>query len=194
MGVFNFGERQSVENWNRGVQASADGFPKAKPGGAEFKWSSVTALSKDTYLTDQLDDQNDPQGVDTENTITFANSKALSDAQPVPAGYKVLRYGTPIVRDTDGKFILAVSGTYAQGDVFIVNETVVYNPSATVQNDPRSLYPIAIDGGRIFLTRLVHSANQYIGKDVDDGSVDSGVTITLAQLQAALPNLSYARD
>lgn len=200
MATFNFGERQSVESYNRGVQLSADGFPKAKPGGAEFDWTTVTALAKDTYLTDQLDDASDPQGVDASgaDSTTFANSKALSDARPVAAGMKVLRYGTPIQRRaSDGLFVLALTGgPKARGDIYLVNETVVFDPSvsATTQVDPKTLYPIAIDGGRVFKARLVTAESPNIGVDVDGANVGSGVTLTLADLELALPNITYALD
>jgi hypothetical protein len=213
MATFNFGERQLVESWSRGIQLSADGYPKAKPGGAEFKWSSVTALAKDTYLTDQLDSASDPQGVDAlspysaetagNDPTSFANSKALSGERPVPAGFKVLRFGTPIMRDTDGKFIVATGDVSAlRGDVFLVNETVIYDPdtSATTQVDPKSLYPIAIDGGRVFKDRILRSDSgsdtnhDIVGIDVDGAEVVQASLPTLAQTLAALPNISLARD
>src|ERR1043166_125913 len=151
MANFNFfPERTFLGSWKRSTQLSSDGYPKAKPGGAEFKWASVNhggtggTLAKATYLEDQLDVNRDPQGVRLAlqngslnplgasgqpvsaewvegsgpfasadgtllNAVNFANSQPASDEHPVPAGMKVLRYGSVIVEDTDGKFILATS-------------------------------------------------------------------------------------
>jgi hypothetical protein len=209
MAVFNFFERQFLGSWKRSTQLSSDGYPKAKPGGAEFDWSTVAALAKDTYLEDQLDVNRDPQGAEASgpvasadgtllNQVTFADSKPASDEFPVKAGMKVLRYGTPIQRRAaDGKFVLALTGgPVAKGDIYLVNETVVFDPSksATEQLDPKTLYPIAIDGGRVFKDRILHSANNVIGIDVDGADVTVATTITLAQIEAALPGITYAFD
>jgi hypothetical protein len=209
MAVFNFGERNFIGSWKRSTQLNSDGYPKAKPGGAEFDWSTVTALVKDTYLEDQLDVNRDPQGAEASgpfaaadctvlNAITFANSKPASDEFPIKAGMKVLRYGTPIQRRaSDGKFVLALTGgPKTRGDIYLVNETVVFDPSksATDQLDPKSLYPIAIDGGRVFKERLLYATHDVIGIDVDGADVSAGVTLTLAELEAALPEITYAID
>ena len=209
MAVFNFNEREFIGSWKRSTQLSSDGYPKAKPGGAEFDWSTVAALAKDTYLEDQLDVNRDPQGAEASgpvasadgtllNAITFADSQPASDEFPVKAGMKVLRYGTPIQRRAaDGKFVLALTGgPKAKGDIYLVNETVVFDPSksATQQLDPKSLYPIAIDGGRVFKSRLLHAGQNVIGVDVDGADVTVGVTLTLAELEAALPEITYAID
>jgi len=303
MANFNFfPERTFLGSWKRSTQLSSDGYPKAKPGGAEFDWSTVTALAKATYLEDQLDVNRDPQGVRlafqrgstvplgesnnigvsaewveasgpfasggfsvkvndadvnagetsftvdalagavpagtvlnfsdgssatvTEdaaagattltvealaadiaddatagvttllNAVNFADSQPASDEHPIPAGMKVLRYGTPIQRRaSDGKFVLALTGgPKTKGDIYLVNETVIFDPSksATDQLDPKSLYPIAIDGGRVFKDRLLYATHNVIGKDVDGADVTVGVTLTLAELEAALPGITYA--
>jgi len=290
MAVFNFNERTFIGSWKRSTQLSADGYPKAKPGGAEFDWSTVDALAKDTYLEDQLDVNRDPQGAEASgpfafpevlvtvndadvnagetsitvvalpgaipsgtvlqfsdgtsatltasaaagatsltvaalaadiadaSTATFSpllNSVSFEDSQvphampgnpamtlpasdefPVKAGMKVLRYGTPIQRRaSDGKFVLALTGgPKTRGDIYLVNETVVFDPSksATEQLDPKSLYPIAIDGGRVFKDRLLYATHNVIGVDVDGADVTVGVTLTLAELEAALPGITYA--
>ncbi len=215
MAVFNFNERSFIGSWKRSTQLSSDGYPKAKPGGAEFKWASVTALAKDTYLEDQLDVNRDPQGAEASgpfasadgtilNAVSFEDSQVPrtattpgSDEFPIKAGMKVLRYGTPIMEDTDGKFILATGALTAAnaGKVFLVNETVVYDPtkSATDQLDPKTLYPIAIDGGRVFEARILASDQNVIGVDVDGDDVTVSGLPTLAQLKAALPGIFYAR-
>lgn len=228
MAVFNFSERNFTGSWKRSTQLSADGYPKAKPGGAEFDWSTVTALAKDTYLEDQLDVNRDPQGAEASgpfasadgtilNAVDFEDSQTTlppgslealpnsgavqvpsTDEFPVKAGMKVLRYGTPIQRRAaDGKFVLALTdGPKLRGDIYLVNETVVFDPSKsfTDQLDPKSIYPIAIDGGRVFKSRILHSTSNVIGVDVDGADVTVGVTLTLAELEAALPNISYAID
>src|SRR5687768_4768848 len=88
MATYNFGARISLGKFGRGIQLSADGFPKAKAGGVTFNYADATlvALAKDTYLEDQLDQDRNP----------------LPGAVPVPAGSKVLRFGTPIERAADG--------------------------------------------------------------------------------------------
>lgn len=198
MATFNFGERQSVESLGRGVQLSCDGYPKAKPGGAEFKWDSVTALAADTYLTDQLRAKSE----DGTFAYTLDDSDggaglAISGAFKVKAGKKVLRYGTPIMEDADGKFVLATAGGVAKrGQLFLVNETVVFDPAlpATQQIDPKSLYPIAIDGGRVWEARILSSDNNVIGKSAADGT---DVTVaglpSQADILAALPGIFLAR-
>jgi hypothetical protein len=215
MAVFNFNERQFIGSWKRSTQLSSDGYPKAKPGAAEFKWASVAALAKDTYLADQLDVNKDPQGVEASGTVptadgtitnrvTFADSKPASDEFPVKAGLKVVRYGTPIIEDADGKFVLCTAALLtaavaaaggAAGKVFLVNETVVFDPSksATEQLDPKSLYPIAIDGGRVFEARILCDEQDELGVDVDGAAVLIADLPTLADLKAALPGLFYAR-
>ena len=161
------------ETWNHGIQLSADRRPEAKTDGVTFDWSSVTALAKDTYLAESLDESGNP----------------LPDAVAIPAGEKVLRYGTPIQRRTsDGAFVLALTGgAVGRGDVFLVNQTVL-------KSDRYSAHPNAIDGGRIFKDRLLRSGTDVIGKDVDGGSVASGTTITLTQIETALPRVKYAQD
>jgi len=161
------------ETWSRGIQLSSDGRPEAKPGGVTFDWSSVTALAKDTYLAESLDDNGDP----------------LPDAVAIPAGEKVLRYGTPIQRRTsDGAFVLALTGgAVGRGDVYLVNQTVL-------KSDRYSAHPNAIQGGGVFKARILRSGTDVIGKDVDGGSVASGTTITMTQIETALPRITYAQD
>lgn len=195
MATFNFGERQSVESWGRGVQLSADGCPKAKAGGAEYDWTDTNvytvAAGHELFLTDQLDENGDPQ----------------IDAVAIPAGTKVLPVGTPLERQTDGTFKIASGDVSAQrGEIYLVNETVTY-VSAT-DHDAKALYPIAIDGGRVFKARIKSStaANAAAGisgnviGSVRDTTADTyaDATIsnlpTLAQILAALPGISLAQD
>jgi hypothetical protein len=189
---YNFGERIPVSSWGRGVQLSADGFPKAKAGGVQFNWASVTALANDTYMPDQLDQ---------DGNLTPA-------AKPILKGSKVVRYGTPIERQADGTFSLA-QGAGAKGDVYYVNETAVLAPGATHADRE----PIAIDGGRVFKARILSStaadeaagiSGNVVGKSVAGFNTDGSASVaadvtyaglpTLAQLEAALPSISYALD
>lgn len=186
---YNFGERIPVSSWGRGVQLSADGFPKAKAGGVRFDWTdvNVVALANDTYMPDQLG----------------ADGLRVIGAKPILKGTKVLRYGTPIQRQADGTFKLA-QGAGNVGDVYYVNETVT-------DSDKRD--PIAIDGGRVFKARILTSTAADAAADISgnvvgksfagfnvDGSASTSADVTyaglptLAELQAALPNISYALD
>lgn len=162
-----------LETWGRGIQLTADGFPKAKAGGVTFDWGTVTALAKDTYLADQLDETGAP----------------IAGAVAIKAGEKVLRYGTPIQRRaSDGAFVVALTGgPVGKGDIYLVNQTVL-------KSDRYSAHPVAIDGGRIFKARMLYAAQNVIGKDVDGGNVTTAATITLAQVEAATPNFTYAND
>ncbi len=180
---FNFGQRIKVDSFVRGVQLSADGFPKAKAGGVKFDWSSVAALAKDTYLSDQLNQDGVP-GL---------------DARAIPKDSKVVRFGTPISRKADGTFELAQTGSFAKGDLYLVNETVVLAPGAEFADRE----PIAIDGGRVFKARVLSSdtadaasdiSGAAIGKDVDGAAVSVTGLPTLAEIEAALPTITYALD
>jgi hypothetical protein len=184
---YNFGERIPVSSWGRGIQLSADGFPKAKAGGVHFDWSTVSALADDTFTTDQLDQNGDP----------------VPGAVPYRVGDKVVRFGTPIQRRaSDGHFVLALTGgPKARGDIYLVNETVCLKAGATHPDRE----PIAIDGGRIFKDRLLVSGADVLGKSFaaitnqdgsssTDANIASGTTLTLAELEAALPNITYALD
>jgi hypothetical protein len=120
---------RTISTSGRGVRASADGNPHAKVGGALIDWSTVTAVSGDT---------------------------TLSDGTVVKDGDKYLRYGQVICQITaSGKFgpydaaTPATDGrqTLTNGDCYIIDETVV-------MSDPKSDYPIAIDGGRVFADRI----------------------------------------
>jgi hypothetical protein len=174
MATYNFGERVSLGKFGRGIQLSADGFPKAKAGGITFDWTdaNVVALAKDTYLEDQLDQNRAP----------------LPGSVAIPAGTKVLRYGTPVERQGDGSFKLA-QGAGVKGEVFLLNESVT-------EDDGRASNPIAIDGGRVFKDRILtsDSGNNVIGKDVDGADVTLSGLPTFAQLEAVLPTITYAQD
>lgn len=184
---YNFGEKIPVSSWGRGIQLSADGFPKAKAGGVHMDWSTVSALADDTFTPDQLDENGDPQ----------------VGAIPYRVGDKVVRYGTPIQRRaSDGHFVLALTGgPKLKGDIYLVNETVCLRAGASHPDRE----PIAIDGGRVFKARLLYSGSDVLGKSFaaitnqdgsgsTDANIASGVTITLAELDLALPNISYALD
>jgi hypothetical protein len=162
-----------LETWNRGIQLTADGFPKAKSGGITFDWDSITELAKDTYLPESLDENGDPR----------------TDAVAIPAGEKVLRYGSVVRRrDSDGAYVLAASGdTLVRGKTYVVNQTVL-------KSDRYSAHPNVIEGGRIFGDRLiVGTTTAEFGTDVDGGSVTQTVP-TLANLLAVCPLFSFAAD
>jgi hypothetical protein len=176
------------EVWNRGISLTADGQPKAKSGGVTFDWTSVVALAKDTYLYSSLDENGDP----------------ITDAVAIVAGEKVLPVGSVIIRKAggDGEFVLAPATIDAaaegvRGDIFLVNETVL-------KSDRYSAHPVAIDGGRIFKSRLMvaganggattaNAGTAFYGVDVDGGDV-AQVAPGLAAVEAALPSILYAED
>jgi len=121
----------------RAVRASADGDPRWKAAGITLDWTTVTAVSVDT---------------------------TLSDGTVVKAGDKYIRYGTVLSQITaSGKYGPAdtsvsdgrqlVDAT-VRGRSFILDETVVYS-------EPGSDHPAVFDGGRVFKGRIVYGgANQ----------------------------------
>lgn len=161
-----------LETFSRGVQLTADGFPKAKAGAVTVDWATVAA----------------------------ANAKAvtLPDGFVVPAGVKFIRYGTVLFKNASaavptgtstGAYSPAILGTtLVKGETYLVNETIL-------ETDRYSNHPPAIDGGRIFKARLAAGggATAVIGVDSDGANVTVS-EVALASVEAALPNISYAID
>lgn len=148
--------RQVLGTIGTSIQVSADGRPKAKAGGVTIDWATVAAVA----------------GAD----VTWLDNFI------VKIGEKGLRYGQVICRITaSGKFgpydPLAADGrqTLAQGACYVINESVN-------SNDPRSDHPEAIEGGLIFLERVIQSG-------VGAHSLAAGPT--LAEFQAVFPGFRY---
>lgn len=103
----------------------------------------------------------------------------LADGEVIPAGTKFIAFGETLARITaSGKFGLhrtdALDGRQNRvaGDCYVINKTVR-------EDEDASDHPGVFDGGRVWEARLVAGgANQA----------------TLAQIKAAFPRLSYAKD
>lgn len=137
-----------TETFGRSIQVSADGAPKYKAGGVTVDWANVAAVS----------------GSD----VTF------EDNVVVKVGEKAIRYGTIMMKHTDGTYRPALAADGAnlkRGETYIVNET-------WLETDNMSNHPGVIDGGRVFIDRLL------VG----------GANVTLAQMEAAMPGIVYALD
>jgi len=120
---YGVGERTLFTITNgRSIQVSADGKPDFKAGGITVNWDLVPAQTAEVTFYD---------------TVT------------VPAGAKVLRYGSIVYRDTDGRFGLATAATsLVRGETFIINET-------WEESENMSLYPGALRGGLCFKDRIL---------------------------------------
>lgn len=132
----------------RSIQVSADGAPKYKAGGVTVDWANVAAIA----------------GSD----VTY------EDGVTVKIGEKAIRYGTILMRHTDGTYrpALAADGpNLKRSETYIVNET-------WLEEDTMSNHPGVIDGGRVFRDRLL------VG----------GAYPTLAQVEAVMPGIVYALD
>lgn len=109
----------------------------------------------------------------------------LYDGWTVPANVQFCKTGQVICRITaTGKFgpydPAASDGRQllARGDCFIVNRGVM-------ANDPKSDYPEAIDGGRVWIARVVQSGV---------ATHTLAVGPTLAELLAAFPNIQPVNE
>lgn len=138
MGTFG---RRILDTIGRVVRCSADGRPRQKAGGVTIDWSTVTAVTDDT---------------------------TLSDGTVVKAGDKYLRYGQVLGKITAtgyfGPIATAAGGATAatdgrqtvdatvRGDAFILDETVLLSQSA-------SDHPAVFDGGLVFKSRLLMGGN-----------------------------------
>jgi hypothetical protein len=103
----------------------------------------------------------------------------LPDGEVIKAGEKYIRYGETVARITaSGKFgphrTNANDGRelLVAGDCYVLNQTMK-------ENDEISDHPGVLDGGRVWEARLLAG-----GANMP----------TLAQLKAAFPRLSYAKD
>lgn len=133
-GRFEFGK------FGSGISCSADGSPVAKIAGVEIAWNAVPAV---------------------------AAAYRFKDEDTVEAGEKFIRYGTmvcrltavpagdPAVVGTVGMFVpyqAALPAGYtistAEGDVFLINRSVH-------EGDVLGSYPEALDGGRMYIRRLL---------------------------------------
>lgn len=138
-----------TETLGRSIQLSADGAPKYKAGGVTVNWATgVPAIS----------------GSD----VTY------EDGVVVKVGEKALRYGTVLMRDTDGTYRVALAADGAnlkRGETYLVNET-------WLEEDNMSAHPGVIDGGRVFKARIL----------------SGGAYPSIAQIEAAMPGILYALD
>jgi len=142
-------------------QVTADGTPVAKVAGVTLAWELFAAVS----------------GADV----------TLPDGQIIKIGEKYCRYGQPIVQATSGTYSgkwgpydsAAVDGrqTLVRGTSYVVNFTVV-------NTDPMSDYPEAIEGGRVFLARILQ---------VGTGTASLAAGPTRANLDAAFPGFFYVQ-
>lgn len=115
------------------------------------------------------------------NTVQAANTDTtLPDGEVIPSGVKFIRYGETIARiSASGKFgphrTDANDGrqTLTAGDCYLQNRTIR-------EDDEDTDFAQCFDGGRVWEARLMVGA--------------TGGLPTLAQLKAAFPRLSYAKD
>lgn len=140
-------------------QVSADGNPIAKIGGCTIDWTTVGAVS--------------------------GSDVTVGDGQVIKVGSKYLRYGQIICKITAtgyyGPWDIAASDgrqLLARGDCYIVNRTIL-------NGDPKDDYPEAIDGGRIWMARVIQSG-------VATHTLALGPT--LAEFLAAFPRVSPVNE
>lgn len=188
-----------TESFGRSIQANADGHPKYKAGGITVDWPLIPAC---------------PANGGTYYGATVANGQvSFEDGVVVKTGEKALRYGSVVVYvagndtapvqdgDPNGAYRLALTGDGAimtRSNTFIVNETVL-------EEDTNSNNIGVMDGGRLFRARIVKSDTTqadtaWVAGDQAEAvvatydSVGGGVPPTLAQIEAALPLVSWALD
>jgi hypothetical protein len=145
---------------------SDDGKPQNKLGAAQLDWATFAAVGSDT-------------------TVPF------TDGMVCPSGSKFCRLGQVICRITGtsnggtvGKFgpydPAATDGrqSLVRGDCFLVNRAVV-------SNDPRAEFPEAINGGKIWLARVLQS-----------GTATHTLALgpTLAEVEAAFPEAQWVKE
>lgn len=147
------------ENVGGSIQLTADGQPQMKAGGVSIDWSTVAAVA----------------GAD----VTY------EDGVLVRIGEKALRYGQVITKITaSGKYgpydPAAGDGrqTLARGDAYLINQTVK-------ETDLHSDHPQAMDGGRVFKSRIIQSGGAA-------ASLAAGPT--LANLETTFPRIAYVPD
>lgn len=155
-----FAGRTVVESTGRSIQVTADGSPEFKHGGVTIDWSTVAAVA----------------GADV----------TLKDGVVVKIGEKYLRYGQVIKKITaSGKYgpydPAAADGREVapiRGEDYILNETMK-------EDDIGSDHPAALEGGRVFLGRIIQSG-------VGAASLAAGPT--LANLLAGFPRLLLVKE
>jgi hypothetical protein len=191
-----------TESFGRSIQANADGHPKYKAGGITVDWPSVPACPAigSAYYGKTV-----VAGTDGIGYVEF------EDGVRVKVGEKALRYGTVVVYDatldaagapvTDGNprgaYKPAAAGTLVRSQTFIVNSTVL-------EEDYNSNHIGVMDGGRMFRARIVKSDTTvadtaYVVGDQSETAIavyatGGVVPPTLAQIEAAMPLVSWALD
>ncbi len=140
-------------------QVTADGRPVAKVAGVTLAWELFAAVA--------------------------GAAVTLVDGQVIAIGEKYARYGQVIVQATSGTYIgkwgpydsAATDGrqTMVRGTTYVVNRTAV-------NSEPMDDYPEAIEGGRVFLAKILQSG-------VGAASLAAGPT--RANLDAAFPDFQY---
>lgn len=144
-----------TETIGRSISVSADGAPKYKAGGVTIDWTLVAPIGDDDGYT---------------NASIVDGEVTFEDGVVVAEGEKVLRYGTVVFKQADGKYAPASdSSTLKRGETFIVAET-------TTEEDAVSSHPPVIDGGRVFKDRILFGGS---------------VTPAVADVEAALPGILY---
>jgi hypothetical protein len=192
-----------TERMGRSIQVSADGAPKYKAGGITVNWNAIYACPADTG---------------TYYGKTVANGQVeFEDGVVVKVGEKAIRYGSIMVYDSaldldptlttgagvpQGAYRLALTGDAAllaiRGNGFIVNETVL-------EEDTYSNHIGVMDGGRMWRARIVKSDvtqadTTWVAGDQAEAAVaaytsaTASVPPTLAQIEAGLPLVVWARD
>lgn len=148
--------RQVLGTVGTSIEVSADGHPEAKVGGVTIDAATVAAVA----------------GADV----------ALEDGITIKIGEKYLRYGQVLTKITaSGKYgpydPAAADGrqTLVRGQCFIANRTALLG-------DPKDEYPEAIEGGRVWLARIIQSG-------VATATVALGPT--RAALETAFPRLQF---
>lgn len=157
--------RQVLSTTNTPIAVTADGAPEWKSGGLTIDWSTVAAVS----------------GSD----VTYA------DGLVVKVGYKGLRYGQILTKITaTGMFgpydTAAADGrqTVARGNVVILNESILQSGAVPALGTGPTDHPGGIEGGRVFKDRILATTGTH--------SLAAGPTF--AELEAAMPRLSYAQN
>ncbi len=157
----------------RSIQVTADGAPKFKAGGVTVDWANVVACPADT-------------GTYYGATVTGGYA-TFEDNVKVAVGEKAIRYGTILMRHTDGTYRPALTGdTLKKSETYIVNET-------WLEEDRMSNHPGVIDGGRVFRERVIASAGT-LNNVAAYTSAAASVPPTLAQIEAVMPGIVYAID
>jgi hypothetical protein len=187
-----FGRYEIGSKFGSGISCSADGSPVAKIAGVQIAWAAVPAV---------------------------AAARKFKDEDTVEAGEKFIRYGTPVARiltsgtaSEVGMFMpvgVALGGrtiSLTEGDVFLINRSVH-------ENDILSDHPEALDGGRMYIRRLIVDGygSGAAGVAGSAGFADSGTyagaaedaadiaalgidPMTAVQFKAALPNISFVTE